>query len=188
MKIGGRTPGINRGGIVFHRPGLEPFRLVVRAVPYGFPERLAAELPLPEPPVEYAKDRGGAVLRDRNGDPVRTEKTGDRKYRAELGRVRALRLNLRARESLRGDPAVAFETEDPKPGAWRDSATKVEAEFRAAGFSDAEIVAIYEKSLELESGAPQRIDEASKSFLPPAAESAEPDGSSQSSTAKTSDT
>ncbi len=183
MKIKGRTLGVNRGSLELHRPD-GVFTFVVHAVPYGFPDQIALDIPDPEPPTDLVKDSRGAVLRDENGFALKTQRTNDARYRRELRRARALRLVLRVREALRGDPQIVFEADEAKPKfTGRAYAEAVEAEFKGAGFSDQEIVLLLNKSLALESGAAQRIDEASKSFLPQAAESAEPDGSSQSSTA-----
>jgi hypothetical protein len=175
MKISGKVPGVNRGVIEFHRPGGAPFRLAVQAVPYGFPERLLRELPAPEPPVEFARDpKSGAVLRDEFGMALKSEKRSDPKYQQELGRVRALRVVLHAREALRGDRNVQFDADAQpeiagavrKPTSGRAYAEAIEKEFAAAGFSDAEVVAIFEKSLDLNRGAAQRVDEAAERFLP----------------------
>jgi hypothetical protein len=174
MQIGGRTPGVNSGFVEFHRPGQQPFRLKVQAAPFGFPERIANEIPSPDPPLEYARDpKTGAVLRGDDGLAVRTEKRGDRKWQAEMARVRALRIVLRAREALRADDSVKFEADE---ALWkkepRKYAEQVEREFREAGFSDAEVVGIFEKSLELEKGTPQRVDEAASDFSPAPPEAA----------------
>jgi hypothetical protein len=180
MQIGGRTPGVNRGFVEFHRPArpgeevAEVFRLKVQACPFGFPERIASEIPSPEPPVEYARDpKTGAALRGEDGLAVRTEKRGDRKWQAEMARVRVLRIVLRAREALRSDDSVKFEADE---ALWkrepRKYAEAIEREFREAGFSDAEVVAIFDKSLELERGTPQRMDEAASDFSPAQPEAA----------------
>lgn len=116
MKIAGKTPGINKGVIEFHRPGGNLFRLVVQAVPYGFPERIEREIPTPDPPVEFARDpKTGAILRDESGFAVKTERKGDRKWQTEASRARALRVVLHAREALRCDPSVEFESDKASP-------------------------------------------------------------------------
>jgi hypothetical protein len=165
MKIAGKVPGVNRGVIEFHRPGGQVFRLIVQAVPYGFPERIEREIPAPEPPVEFAKDpKSGAVLRDEFGLALKVERKSDPNYQREMGRVRALRVVLQAREALRGDPSVAFDA-DREQLRGRLYAERVEKEFAEAGFTDSEIIAIFGKSLELNRGAAQRVDEAAESFL-----------------------
>ena len=137
-------------------------------MPYGFPERIEKEIPMPDPPVEFARDpKSGAVLRDENGFAVKTEKRNDRRWQNEAARVRALRVILHAREALRGDPSIQFDEDEKagKPSAGRPYAEEIEKEFAAAGFSDSEIVAIFSKSLELNRGAAQRVDEAAERFL-----------------------
>ena len=189
MKIAGRTPGRNYGRIEFHRPGGQLFRLIVQAVPYGFPERIEREIPLPEPPVEFARDpRSGAVLRDENGMAVKTEKRGDARYQRELSRVRALRVVLQAREALRGDPNITFEGDERalKEKSTRAYAEALEKEFADAGFSDSEIIAIFAKTLELNRGAAQRVDEAAERFL--SETPGEPDGKSPSAPEEASST
>jgi hypothetical protein len=166
MKIAGKVPGINRGVIEFHRPGGEVFRLIVQAVPYGFPERVEREIPAPEPPVEFAKDpKSGAVLRDESGMALKVERKSDAAYQRELGRVRALRVVLQVREALRSDPNILFDADGDSKLKGRAYAQKVEEEFAAAGFTDSEIIAIFNKSLELNRGAAQRVDEAAERFL-----------------------
>ena len=166
MKIAGKIPGVNRGVIEFHRAGGQVFRLVVQAVPYGFPERIEREIPAPEPAVEFARDpKSGAVLRDEGGMAVKVERKYDAAYQRELGRVRALRVVLQAREALRADPNVLFDADGDSKLKGRGYAQKVEEEFPAAGFTDSEIIAIFNKSLELNRGAAQRVDEAAERFL-----------------------
>jgi hypothetical protein len=173
MKIGGKTPGVNRGVIEFHRPG-GLFRLVVQAVPYGFPERLEREIPAPEPPVDFARDpKTGAAVRDEFGMAVKVERKSDPGYQRELGRVRALRVVAHVREALRGDPGIRFEADEQpeqsgavrKPASGRAYAEAVEQEFAEAGIADAEILAIFGKSIELSRGTAQRVDEAAERFL-----------------------
>ena len=167
MKIAGKTPGINKGVIEFHRPGGNLFRLVVQAVPYGFPERIEREIPTPDPPVEFARDpKTGAILRDESGFAVKTERKGDRKWQTEASRARALRVVLHAREALRCDPSVEFESDKASPRLQgRAYAEAVEKEFAEAGFSDREILDIFFKAGELNRGAAQRVSEAAESFL-----------------------
>jgi hypothetical protein len=184
MKIAGKTPGINRGTIEFHRPEGQIFRLIVQAVPYGFPERCEREIPAPEPPVEFARDpKSGAVLRDEFGMALKTERRSDAAYQRELGRARALRVVLQAREALRGDPNVAFDADSLRTQGCQ-FAEAVEAEFAAAGFTDSEIIAIFNKSLELNRGAAQRVDEAAERFLSETASA--PAGNSPSAPAEAS--
>jgi len=180
MKIGGKVPGVNRGVIEFHRPNGQVFRLAVQAAPYGFPEKVERELPLPDPPVEYARDpKSGAVLRDEAGMAAKTERRSDPRWRKESARVRALRVILQAREALRGDPSVQFEADEHAGKlALRACAEAIEKEFADAGFSDLEIIAIFNKSYELNRGAQQRVDEAAEGFL--SETPAEPDGGSPS--------
>jgi len=167
MKISGKTPGINKGSIEFYR-GSHILRLTVQAVPYGVPERLEREMPMPEPPLDFARDpKSGAVLRGEDGLAVKTEKTSDRKWQTESGRVRALRLILRVREALRNDPEIEFEIEQSEPKlSGRAYAEKLEQEFKDAGFSDSELVQIFNKSRDLERGGPQRVEDKQESFLP----------------------
>lgn len=179
MKIGGRTPGINKGFVELHRPGGELFRLAVQALPYGFFERALQEIPDPRPNVEFARDRGGAVIRDEFGLAVKTEKKDDPEYLRQLGCARRLRMILAIREGLCADPNVTFEA-DAKITAgphgvsladiapligWAPYAEAVEKEFRAAGFTDAELVRIHAEIMELNRGGPKRVEDKTEGFL-----------------------
>ena len=172
MKINGKTPGVNRGAITFHRPdGL--FKLSVRAVRYGFVEDVERAIPDPVPPVELVRDAAGAVLRDENGMALKTEKTHDADYQFACGRARALRLVLQVREGLSSDPSVTFDT---KPALDRACAEGTEREMKEAGFTDSEVVQIFNKVCELNRGGPKRVDEKAEGFLP-GGPSASPGGS-----------
>jgi hypothetical protein len=166
MKIRGEQPGLNRAKHTLRRADGRAWTVILQALPYGFPEKNARDLPQPAAPVEVVRDRRGAVVRDDDGTALTTHDRQNQPWRAEVERINALRMVHAFVTALSADPAVTWENAREKFPTTREWIEAVEQEIIAAGITDAEISEILAVVADLNRGLAGRMDQAAEDFLP----------------------
>jgi hypothetical protein len=106
MKHGGKK----RGSLPEKTVPIGEFTFRVKGLAFGTMEEMGKGLPRPTPPLEFARDRKGKILRDKEGKVVKHSNTEDADYKTEVRRVNLLESAIMIHEGLRADPEIEWET------------------------------------------------------------------------------
>lgn len=152
------------------RRGDDPLRLKIRAIPFGFGERLREEVPAPRPPVVKKGGRGASEERVLYQDPG---------YLREVLKHNA-RLNaLVIHHALGADKSITFDAAPDLPLI--DLADAVLNELAEAGFTEGDIVILADQIDLLSNNGAGQVEEARNRFLSEAIKDKE-DGDSPTTT------
>jgi len=164
MKIAGKILDIVTGEVVLPRGEGTPLKLKLRALPIGAEEKVLELFPAPRPPREYAEKKGN-VLRDKEGKPIYEEKLDDPNYRAAQRRSARLTSVYFAREGLRADETIVFETPEDllakNPVAYYEA---IDQELRGSGLLPGDLALIVEQVLELSNFDRRKVEAARELF------------------------
>jgi|GEM_PF-4845027 len=110
MKHGGKK----RGSLPEKTVPIGEFTFRVKGLAFGAMEELGRGLPRPTPPLEFARDRKGKILRDKEGKVAKHRDEEDPGYKTENRRVNMLESALMIYHGLRADTEIEWESEgDP---------------------------------------------------------------------------
>jgi len=106
MKHGGKR----RGSLPEKTVPIGEFNFLVKGLPFGAMESMGDGLPRPAPPLEFARDSNGKILRDKAGKVVKHYDDRNADYLRETRRISLLESALIIKEGLRSDPEMEWET------------------------------------------------------------------------------
>jgi len=169
VKVNGKKlSGVARREVHLPRPDGEDLVLTVEALPLGYEEKVAAELPAPRAPRKLVQ-RNGRWVKGADGRPLHEVDEGDPDYLAAARRVARLQAVAFLVRGLAADPSVEWEA-DPE---LRDRDTEgyyetIHGELQEAGLTTGDVKALLDAILELSGARAEAVEEAREAFLPEA--------------------
>ena len=161
---GQKVSALAHGEVRIPRGDGDPIILQVQALPLGYEEEAEKLFPSPTPPLTYAEDRRGKIMRDpATRKPITIRNLEDPDYKVAVRATSRLQMMFFVHAALKNDPNLEFESiedEDPKTRF-----TSLFQEFQAAGFSVGDLRLIVDTVMELSNLRGEDIQEAKEAFL-----------------------
>lgn len=138
--------------------------LTVTAFPYGFTEELMQELPMPEPPWQFIRGKGGKIERGEAGEPIKYKDTQNPSYKLDLQKVSALHLAAQFYEALREESKVSFEAQPENFKDKNEFYSRIHKEILESGITGGVVLDVIKLANKLSGIDLEKVDVAKEDF------------------------
>lgn len=171
MKIGGKvlTSRVTKNVTIRNGDdnGAEPLVVTISAMPLGIEERAMKLFPLPEPPIKFAQNKAGLVLRDsKTGKPIKHKDDTDQEYLTLLRKQSWCHALFYFYHAVKNDPEIEFDVSSRNDISENDAAfyAEIEKELREAGFTTGEINHVMRAAMDLSTVRAADVEEEAELF------------------------
>lgn len=150
-----------RDAVKIPRPGGEVISIFFKAMPLGLEEAAQQRFPDPEPPVDYARDIRGRLIKDTETGQYVTRVVESEDYK-EKKRIATRRQMMFMVCTALDDPDWEFETPTSEGPEYYDA---IFEELKAAGFSAGDLMLMFKKIVELSNMSEEAVEAARDALI-----------------------